>query len=452
MTMNHMVIDSGWRRGGLGYAPHMGSTVRLGVAFLLGVGGWGVPLGGLGSPACAEAAPPGPEPFPPDSVRVVDLTVVTDPAFRRDSAWQPMVRSVVERAGRDLAAGAGLAFRPAEEIEWTPPERAATLAEVLDRAVEAVGPRDGLTVVLLGRAPRGLSDPEEHGYAYLGYPSLVIVAPERSGFGEAMKRQLAQLLRHELGHVFGLPHTREKTVMYPRLDGRQDRFGELELLALRATRNMDFAAGVPFAGCDLEMLRDVYGLMDERGELDTALLVNLGAAFHRERKPEAARAVFERALGHESHSTAGRLGLAQSVAATGDTALAESLAVALTAERDLTPEMRGVLGSLWLGLGATARAESLLSLAVDAGLPRFSFWFNRGLARFRQGRYTEARPDFQAALRVEERPEGWFNLGLTCDALKLGDEATRAFTRYLELVPEGVQAEQARAFVTRWAR
>jgi len=431
----------------------MERTIRMGVAWLLALGGLGSPcgLGGPGSPSRAEAAPAGLEPIPADSVRTVDLTVVTDPAFRRDDAWPRTVRRMVERAGRGLDTEAGLAFRPAEEIEWTPPEQATTLAQVLDRAVEAVGPRDGLTVVLLGRAPRGLADPEEHGYAYLGYPSLVIVAPERTGFGEAMQRQLAQLLRHELGHVFGLPHTREKTVMYPRLDGRQDRFGDLELLALRAARNMDFTAGRPFAGCDLEMLRDVYILMDERGEMDTALLVNLGAAFHRARNPREARAMFERALARESGSTAGRLGLAQSVAATGDTALAGSLAVALTAEPDLTPEMRGVLGSLWLGLGATARAESLLSLALAGGPPRFSFCFNRGLARFREGRYAEARPDFQAALRVEERPEGWFNLGLTCDALELGKEAVDAFTRYLELVPEGEQADQARAFVKRWA-
>jgi tetratricopeptide (TPR) repeat protein len=210
---------------------------------------------------------------------------------------------------------------------------------------------------------------------------------------------------------------------------------------------MDFLARSPFSGCDLETLRDVYLVYAERGEMETSLLVNLGVAFHREKRFEEARNLFEAAVRREGDSLTGRLGLAQAVVAMGDTAAGREMTQALAVTDGLTPEMRGVVGALWLGLGEYEAAERLLTEAVDAAPPAFSFSFNRGLARFHQGRFAEAKLDFERALGLENRAEAWFNLGLVCDALDEREEASAAFERYLELVPEGQKSIEARQFI-----
>jgi tetratricopeptide (TPR) repeat protein len=71
--------------------------------------------------------------------------------------------------------------------------------------------------------------------------------------------------------------------------------------------------------------------------------------------------------------------------------------------------------------------------------------------RYRQGRFFEAEADLRRALDLEERPEAWFNLGLAIEMNKNFEEATSAFERYLELVPEGPRAETARKHV-QWLR
>ncbi len=89
------------------------------------------------------------------------------------------------------------------------------------------------------------------------------------------------------------------------------------------------------------------------------------------------------------------------------------------------------------------------SIAADS--LRFTPWYNRGVTRYRQGRFAEAAADLRRALALEERPEAWFNLGLALELNENGEEAQAAFERYLELVPEGPRADAARKHL-KWLR
>jgi Tfp pilus assembly protein PilF len=354
-------------------------------------------------------------------------------------------------ATEDLAETAGLSFSIDEEVVWNPPEGVTSLEAMLDAAVARVGPRPGIVVVFLGKWPEDVPDQGQRAYGYLVRGGLLLLAHDfhQVQFGASFKKHRAMLLRHELGHVFGIPHLSGNTIMSPVPSDREVRFGDLELDILRANRTLDFTARVPFTGSDLETLRDIYILLDDRGEMETALLTNLAVASYQERRFMDARILFDRALRRDRHSLTAQAGMAQTVVALGDTITARRITEQMMTVEPLTPELKGTIGGLWLKFGQYELAEGYLTDAIEGGVERFSILFNRGLALFRQQRYDEAKVDFEHALEIQERPEAWFNLGLVCDALENREEAARAFTRYLELVPEGGKSEEARKFLER---
>ena len=467
--MVNSVKPAGFGRDGVG-----GSRVPIGfgpaaAAFLLGAALLSAPCppaeasGEARTAAPEQAAAPGSPATtnpsatvrdPAGPVREFPVTVVTDPRFRRRSGWRDLARGAIRKASEDLPRTAGIRLVPGEEVAWKPSSDRLPLAAILDEAAATVDPKDGLVAVFLGLRPGDEADRAERGYAILGRPALVVVAPtaDESMFAGGPRKALAIFVRHELGHVFGIPHLRGRNVMAASPTQRSWDFTEVSLDVIRADRGIDFRSRSPFAGCDLDVLRDAYLLWDERGECDPSLLVNLGVAFHRERRPAEARAMFEAGLRRMPGSTVARLGLAQAALAAGDSAAAREEAERLTGDADLTPVERGILGGVWVSLGEGARGDSLLTEAVGADSTRFAPWFNRGLARFRAGRLPGARADFERALAVEERPEAWFNLGLVCDAAADTAAAMRAFSRYRALVTEGAQFDQAGKFLERLGR
>jgi tetratricopeptide (TPR) repeat protein len=409
----------------------------------------------LGALTLALALLPAPrigaEPSSETRIREIPLTLVVDADYQKISSWRGVAHGIVQNATEDLGETVGLTFSIEEEVVWNPPEGITSLEEMLDAAVTRVGPRPGIIVVFLGRWPEEVADQEQRAYGYLGRGGLIILAHDyhQTQFGASFKKNRAMLLRHELGHVFGIPHLTGTSIMSPVPSHREVRFGELELDILRANRTMDFAARTPFTGCDLETLRDVYILLDDRGEMEPSLLTNLAVACYQERRYMDARILFERSLRRDRHSITALAGMAQTVVALGDTSTARRITEQLMEVEPLTPELEGTIGGLWLKFGQNELAEAFLSDAIDAGVERFSIFFNRGLARFRQERHDEAKTDFEHALTIQERSEAWFNLGLVCDALENREEATRAFTRYLDLVPEGRKSQEARDFLER---
>jgi tetratricopeptide (TPR) repeat protein len=407
---------------------------------------------------CA-ARPPAERPVPPrpvaaaarpeaGTVRTLPVTLVTDRTFRELPQWRGLLRSVVRRATEDLDQAAGLRFTYGGEVSWELPLRASTLREILERAAREVTRDGGLVAVFLGEHPPGFEDGEEMGLAFLARPALIVVAPRRRPASAGrLEEHLALFFRHELGHVFGIPHLSGRTVMNPAPESRALDFGDLGLEVLRANRGLDFDAASPFTGADLEALRDVYLLLHQRGDMETALLVDLGTAFRREGRLEEARAILRAARERDRRSVPARLGLAQVTLALGDSVEARTLLEGISRGPDWTPDDSGHLGALWLGLREYDRALSLLTEALEKTPDRFLPWFHRGLAWYHLGHYGRARGDFEEALRREERAEAWFNLGLTLDRLEAHAEATRAFRRYLDLAPEGARSREARDYL-----
>lgn len=374
--------------------------------------------------------------------RVFPVSVVVDAGFTEIPMWKGMVRRAVETATDDLGRAAGIGFQVGEPQLWAAPDSARTWEEVLDRAAAEVGSESGLTAVFLADRPPLLRETEDMGIAYLAEPTLIVLCPLEPKDRIALADHLGLFLRHELGHVFGVPHMQGRTVMNPRPEEIGRDFDPLALDIIRANRNMDFQAEHPFEGSNLTALKNAYLFLDERNEMEPFLLRGLGSALYREDRGDEARVVIRAAARRERHSERALLELARTGAAQGDTVLVRELLGDL--EEEPPDSLKGLEGELWLTLGDYGRARECFDRALENGPPRFQDLMNRGLAWFHQGGYSEAVRDFREALAAEERPEALFNLGLALLRTDRRDEAARAFTRYLELVPEGGRSGEAR--------
>jgi len=354
----------------------------------------------------------GGDPLP---ARSVPVTVVTDIAFRELPNWRGLARGAITRATEDLAGDAGLVFPVAGETEWEPPDYAAGLDAVLAAGLKAVPAGDGITAIFLGSPPQGLPG-GERGYAFLSKPGFLVFAPGADTWelGRGLRDQLAMLVRHELGHVFGIPHLRGANVMAPAPEGRAWTYGELGIEVLRANRGFRFGSEVPFAGCALDTLRDVYELLDQLGEMEPALFVDLAWAYRARGDLDGSEELFRAALRRDRTSPAARFGLAKCAVASKDTLRALGLAEELAA-LDLPLRAQVELGALWIELRRFAVAESLLA---------------------------------QVVLR-EQIPEAWFNLGLVRLRLRDRDGAVLALRRYFELDPDGPRRKEVLNFLQR---
>jgi len=385
-------------------------------------------------------------------VHEVPLVVVTDSSFRDLPGWRTLVEGAVEEATSDLPEAVGLAFEPSAERTWEPEGTYPSLGAALDSARIAIGPAGGIVAILVARRLTGGPDPEE-GYAYLGEPAFLVCDPQlvRLGSTSLRRRRLATLFRHELGHVYGIPHLSGNNVMNPSPDRRSSEFGDLGWDILRANRTMELGAPGPFTGSDLTTLRDVYLLLTQRGEMETSLLVNLAVAFEREGEPAEAVPLYEMALARGCEPRVGNLGLARASLAMGDSSRARSLAAEMTAQADGSPGLARGLGTLWLRLGEYDAAEAEFTLAIETGSDSYYARFQRGLARFRAGRYGDAVVDFEAALEIEPTPDAWFNLALARDAD--GDRAggVQAMESCLDLEPEADLRDAAERYLRAWS-
>lgn len=395
----------------------------------------------------AATAPP----LTADPLFEVPVILATDANFRGLPSWRGLARDALARATEDWPAMAGIRFRVVGEREWEPRDAMLDLAPSLDDALGQV-PSDSALVVFF-RGDRGASFPAftDQGYAYLNRPAIMVAAPRSSGalFGARLANRLGLFVRHELGHVFGLPHSARADIMNPQPSARTPHFEQLQQDVLRAHAGVNLFAPVPYTGADLSTLRDAYLLMARMGDMETALLVNLGAAFHHHRRPAEARELFAAALEREGNAPEARVGLAQTTLAAGDSAATRGLLESMPPPERLTPALAARVGGLWVRLTGYTTAGPYLNHALSGEHPGFTPWFYRGLARYHQGDYRGAASDYERALAQEARPEGWFNLGLAYDALHDSPNAVRAFTAYLEHAAGEPGAAAAKAFLER---
>jgi len=228
----------------------------------------------FGLPLRAAADPP--------PAREIRISLVVHPQVAAQSAWRGVIKEAVTGALGDWD-GIGLRFRVDGESIRDPGPTAdlAALVEAMAALPDTLEGAPGRIVLVLVPGT-GAADDDLLGYAMLARPYLAI------RFADAEHMKLT--IRHEMGHVFGLPHLPGRNLMAESFEARSWDFTEVSQDVIRATARMDFSAPVPFSGCDLDVLRDAYAAWAERGVGEAVLLRKLAEAFHAAERPvDAAR-------------------------------------------------------------------------------------------------------------------------------------------------------------------
>lgn len=406
----------------------------------------------------------------PADARVVRVTAAADEEFRTGADWRATIQSAVRRAGEAFEPY-GIEFRVADIVAWDTSARDHDLSALHDELdAEVAAPAADIVVGFVG----AVGGRQDRRFVRLGHsdtPGRYLVVSERAG------RDLWLVLRHELGHAFGLPHiTTEASVMNEGIDRARDAFDPVSAAILRNNAALDFGAIDPFAGCDLGRLEALYQRLADRDEVVADLLGVVGDSHRTRGRWSDADRLYRLAERIDPGLTSARLGRAMVALADGRHAEAITLLESVQASE---PDIEGLdtsLGVAYAGLGASGSAQRAYERAVRkdpndaaawnnlgllyvesdrqtdaeaalrralAARPRFhEAWNNLGLLFQRQGRFGDAREAFAASLAVRETAIAHRNLGSALLALDRREEARAHFAASLRLDPDQDDADR----------
>lgn len=346
--------------------------------------------------------------------RVVTVVLAPDEEFRGAPDWEEKARAALEAAAEPFAEEFGIVFRVTGIAPWyssSPDHDLSALHDELRVKVPA-----GQSDLVLGLA--GAIEPsDERRLVKLGHsdtPGRHLLLSSRAG------SDLPLVLRHELAHVFGLPHVQDvPSLMNPEVHRNWPGFDETSAAILRNNANLDFRSDAPYAGCRLEPLRALLDALAERGNAVADLVALVGDAYRRRGQLDEAEEAYRAAADMDPDLLSARLGLGLTALALDRWAEAARL---LEEVRQRDHRVRGVdlnLGLAYARLDQDANAEFAWRRAIaGAADDTEAAVAHRNLASLllEQQRNGEALEHIEASLRL--------NPG-QADASKLGKLAER---------------------------
>jgi len=188
--------------------------------------------------------------------RLVRVAVAADEEFRAHADWRDRAERALDEAGRAFGEF-GIGFRAVEFIAWQSDSPDHDLAALQDEMFSKVTTSRAELIVGFAGATGGRGNRRVLRLGHADTPGRHLMISDRSG------RDLPLVLRHELGHVFGLPHVSHAvSVMNEGVESGQIRFDSLSAAILRNNARLDFLSDDPLARCNLGSL---WGLYDQVG-------------------------------------------------------------------------------------------------------------------------------------------------------------------------------------------
>ena len=387
------------------------ASVLFATAALLG------PVLALPSPAAAR----------PD--RTVTVVIAADEEFRNDPDWETQARQALAVAGSVFKNDLGIRFAVRRVVGWTSRSSDYDLSALHDEMAAAVDAGDADIVIGFTGGPEFT---EQRHLVKLGHsdtPGPRLVVTGRAG------DDLAIVLRHELGHAFGVPHVRSvPSIMNEDVRSDRSRFDPMSAAIIENNVDIDFRSQDPFAGCRLDRLEALYLEMAEAGNLSADLLALVGDSHRRRGDKGEAERVYRRALELDSNLMGARLGLG--MLAMAGSRYPEAVRLYEDARRD-DPNIPGIdmnLGIAYTELGQAKSAQAAYVRAIEADPKDAAAMNNLALLYLEDGRMEEAEALFKRA--IEARPrfmEALNNLGMLYQRWNRPDAAIQTFRSALRV-------------------
>ncbi|HEX7878904.1 MAG TPA: tetratricopeptide repeat protein [Candidatus Eisenbacteria bacterium] len=367
-------------------------------------------------------------PTPARADRTVRVAVAADEEYRRHGDWKELAEVGVAGAEKGFYPF-GLRFEVVEFLAWDSDasdqdvaalqnelsaEVRSTRAELILGFAGAVTPRSNRLFVRLGHSDT---------------PGRYLLVSERAG------RDLDLVLRHELGHAFGLPHvSHTRSVMNEGVEGDRKEFDSLSGAILRNNARLDFLASDPLAGCNLGNLWALYDQVARNDDDVADLIAIIGDSYRRRGDAASADRAYRSAESMESGLVSARLGLAMLALAEGRPSESVTLLEQVRADAGTIAGLETSLGLAYSQLGLTSSATRAYETAIRQDPNDAAALNNLGLLRMNDDRNDEAERFLKQALAVRPRfSEAWNNYGTLLQKLGRYDEAIEAFQSSLSI-------------------
>ncbi len=376
--------------------------------------------------------------------RVVRVAVAADEEYRTHSDWRDRAEAALAEAGKAFGEF-GIRFRIVEFLPFessSPDHDVAALQN--EMSTEVITSNSELIVGFAG-ATGGRGNRLVLRLGHSDTPGRHLLVSGRSG------RDLPLVLRHELGHAFGLPHVSHATsVMNEGVESGRMRFDSLSAAMLRNNARLDFMANDPLARCNLGSLWALYDQVGRNGDDVADLIAIIGDSYRRRNEPDSARRAFQQAEQMSPGLQLARLGMAMLALADGRSSESISILESLRRDGADIPGLETGLGLAYAQLGLSASAIRAYETAIRQDPADVAALNNLGLLYQESGRSHDAEVVFKRALTTQPRLiQSWNNYGALLYKSGRHEEAIEAFQTSLDIEPHQSGADSLRQLIDR---
>ncbi|MFQ5777421.1 MAG: tetratricopeptide repeat protein [Terriglobia bacterium] len=386
---------------------------------------------------------------PPAATRVLRVKAVADEAFREKKKWEKEIRAHIQWADREFRKFAGVGLELVTIERWTTHE-SRSMPLLLDelRVKVEKGEADivvgftGHEVPVLQLIRTGA--PDWHDPDNLGAPSDVrIRLPSTLGIalplsdrcvlrrGEG-KRETRHTLLHEIAHLFGGLHVKEKSILYTWAGPNNFVLDPFNRRVFELMRERDFNQGI--RGLSPEKLTQLVALYRERplrDERDSDTNIRIGYLLMAAGQVEAALEEFRVAIDINPR---------EAFAVLRGAIIPELEAVA--EEEGLTPLTRYTLGSAYYTVRNWHQAGRHLIPNCIAEPPHAASCSVLGATFFQAKDIKQAERALLRALEYDESLVNAHNtLGSVYGVMNRTSDALAHFNRAAELEPDNTQVQ-----------
>ena len=371
-----------------------------------------------------------------DSIRILTVNIAADPAFRQKINWEEAAKKTIQTVSNIYEHNFGIRLQPLHLIEWNPPAEATTSDALIQDLYHKITQQDA--DILIGFYNSRFTDTYAGMTIFLGSIAVIGAEVEKSSSYTITQ---ANILSHELAHLFGAFHPRVNIRSVLNGDG-EDVMDPQTAQVVHLMRQKDFKKGelaiLDFDETTVQAYLKIYEEGHRRDELNplAATLATAGQSLYKANKLDEAANILLRSITLEdripgSHAVLAKIYTLQNKP---ELALEESKRAVSTA-----PGNADFLVDLAIAqdrLGNISAAQHAFESAVKASPELAETHYNLGLNYIKNGQLAEAEAELHEAIRINPKyVQAYSDLGISLGMQGRLAESVKALRDAIKLDP-----------------